>query len=272
MRQTDIETVSAIENRAYVFPWTPGIFRDCLRAGHQCWVLEAGSTLLGYGVLSAAAGEAHILNICIAPEYQGRGHGRRLLRRGLRDGFRDGSRCLGQGFSHGLGVWLAFAFGQLWWGLTQPFAGAVADRVGAGRVLFIASTTGEGDAPDAVSRFVRQSMKAPADLAGNGITVNNVAVPSITSSAYDAATGTLTVSGSGFTKLSGASNDIIASKFTVTGQAGATYTLTDTANVEITSGTGGGLRSFLITIPEGALLAAAAAQGCGRDGGGGRTG
>ncbi len=39
----------------------------------------------------------------------------------------------------GLGVGsisLAFAFGQLWWGLTQPFAGAMADRVGAGRVLF----------------------------------------------------------------------------------------------------------------------------------------
>jgi predicted MFS family arabinose efflux permease len=30
---------------------------------------------------------------------------------------------------------LAFAFGQLFWGLTQPFAGAVADRVGAGRVM-----------------------------------------------------------------------------------------------------------------------------------------
>jgi MFS family permease len=31
---------------------------------------------------------------------------------------------------------LAFAFGQLWWGLTQPFAGYVADKIGAGRVLF----------------------------------------------------------------------------------------------------------------------------------------
>lgn len=31
---------------------------------------------------------------------------------------------------------LAFAFGQLWWGLTQPFAGAVADRIGTGRVIF----------------------------------------------------------------------------------------------------------------------------------------
>ena len=40
--------------------------------------------------------------------------------------------------STGLGVGsisLAFAFGQLWWGLTQPFAGAVADRIGTGRVL-----------------------------------------------------------------------------------------------------------------------------------------
>lgn len=42
--------------------------------------------------------------------------------------------------STGLGIGsisLAFAFGQLWWGLTQPFAGAVADRIGTGRVLFI---------------------------------------------------------------------------------------------------------------------------------------
>lgn len=40
----------------------------------------------------------------------------------------------------GLGIGsisLAFAFGQLWWGLTQPFAGAIADRIGAGRVLFV---------------------------------------------------------------------------------------------------------------------------------------
>jgi MFS family permease len=30
-----------------------------------------------------------------------------------------------------------FAVGQLWWGLTQPFAGAVADKVGAGRVVLL---------------------------------------------------------------------------------------------------------------------------------------
>lgn len=45
--------------------------------------------------------------------------------------------------STGLGIGsisLAFAFGQLWWGLTQPFAGAWADRVGAGRVLLLGVT------------------------------------------------------------------------------------------------------------------------------------
>lgn len=48
---------------------------------------------------------------------------------------------LGNLNSHtGLGlasISLAFAFGQLWWGLTQPFAGMVADRIGAGRVLLM---------------------------------------------------------------------------------------------------------------------------------------
>ena len=81
MRQADIETVSAIESRAYEFPWTPGIFRDCLRAGHECWVLDCRAGIIGYGVLSCAAGEAHVLNVCVAREHQGHGHGRHILRR-----------------------------------------------------------------------------------------------------------------------------------------------------------------------------------------------
>ena len=76
-----------------------------------------------------------------------------------------------------------------------------------------------------------------ADTTGNGITVSDVAVPAITSATYDAATGTVVVTGTGFLHLSGATNDIVADKFTFTGEGGATYTLTDTANVDITSGT-----------------------------------
>ncbi len=80
MCQDDVDAVLDIELRAYPFPWTRGIFSDCLRAGYPAWILHRGGTIIGYGMLSIAADEAHVLNVCAAPEEQGRGHGRRLLR------------------------------------------------------------------------------------------------------------------------------------------------------------------------------------------------
>lgn len=69
-----------IEQRAYAFPWTEGIFKDCLRSGYSAWVVESAfKDVLAYTLLSLAAGEAHILNLCVAPEYQGQGLGRHLL-------------------------------------------------------------------------------------------------------------------------------------------------------------------------------------------------
>jgi ribosomal-protein-alanine N-acetyltransferase len=82
MRPEDLPAVLAIECRAYEFPWSEGIFRDCFKAGYALWVLAGPEPgVVGYGVLSVAAGEAHILNLCVAPEYQGEGHGRRILNR-----------------------------------------------------------------------------------------------------------------------------------------------------------------------------------------------
>ncbi len=80
MRVDDLESVLDIELRAYPFPWTRGIFHDCLRAGYPAWVLEQGQVVIGYGMLNVGADEAHVLNVCTAPEVQGHGHGRRLLR------------------------------------------------------------------------------------------------------------------------------------------------------------------------------------------------
>jgi hypothetical protein len=74
-------------------------------------------------------------------------------------------------------------------------------------------------------------------VATTAVTVSNVATPTISSASYDAATGVLVVTGSGLTHAAGAANDIVASKLTFTGQGGATYTLTNTANADIASGT-----------------------------------
>ncbi|MBY0499167.1 MAG: DUF4214 domain-containing protein, partial [Nitrosomonas sp.] len=82
-----------------------------------------------------------------------------------------------------------------------------------------------------------------ADTIGNGVTVSNVAAPEITSATYNTGTGILVVTGSGFLKTNGAGNDIDASKFTFTGEGGATYPLTDSVDVEITSGT-----TFTLTL------------------------
>ena len=81
MTEQDLSAVMAIESRAYPVPWTTGIMRDCLRVGYHCWVYEQDWELVGYAVMSAAmdVGEAHILNLCVRPESQGVGVGRRIL-------------------------------------------------------------------------------------------------------------------------------------------------------------------------------------------------
>ncbi|MEG9859843.1 ribosomal protein S18-alanine N-acetyltransferase [Stenotrophomonas sepilia] len=80
LRESDLNAVMAIELRGYPFPWTRGIFMDCLRAGYPGLAMERDGLLVGYGVLSIAADEAHVLNICIDPLAQSRGLGRQLLR------------------------------------------------------------------------------------------------------------------------------------------------------------------------------------------------
>jgi [ribosomal protein S18]-alanine N-acetyltransferase len=84
MREADLEQVARIEQASYRFAWTEGIFGDCLRVGYTCIVAEIDFLLVGYGVLSAGAGEAHLLNLCVAENYRCRGLGRRLLQELLR--------------------------------------------------------------------------------------------------------------------------------------------------------------------------------------------
>jgi [ribosomal protein S18]-alanine N-acetyltransferase len=85
MRDEDVADVVRIEQVNYRFPWTEGIFRDCLRVGYGCTVLELGYVIAGYAIFSAGAGEAHLLNICVRPEFRCRGLGRRLLEHLLRE-------------------------------------------------------------------------------------------------------------------------------------------------------------------------------------------
>jgi len=79
MRMPDLRDVMVLEKRNYEFPWTEGIFRDCIRAGYTMQVMRLDLALVGYGVMQLTSDEAHILNLCIDRDYNHRGYARHLL-------------------------------------------------------------------------------------------------------------------------------------------------------------------------------------------------
>lgn len=75
-----LDAVTAVEQRAYAFPWSRGNFIDSLAAGYPAQLLlNPQRQLLGYFVGMQGVDEMHLLNITVAPEFQGQGHARTLF-------------------------------------------------------------------------------------------------------------------------------------------------------------------------------------------------
>lgn len=79
MIQADLPCIHSIELASYDYPWSIGNFADSLLAGYSMWVLEAEGEVMGYYAMMAAVGEAHLLNLTIAPSWRRHGLGRDLL-------------------------------------------------------------------------------------------------------------------------------------------------------------------------------------------------
>jgi ribosomal-protein-alanine N-acetyltransferase len=80
MTPFDVAGVAAVERSSYPFPWSEGIFRDCLRVGYLCRVAECDGEIVAYGIVAMGAGEAHVLNLCVNEAMRGRGVGRQMLK------------------------------------------------------------------------------------------------------------------------------------------------------------------------------------------------
>jgi ribosomal-protein-alanine N-acetyltransferase len=74
-----LDEVLRVEQRAYALPWSRANFIDALHSGYQAQMLLAGFELLGYFVAMKGVDEVHLLNITVAPEFQGQGWSRILL-------------------------------------------------------------------------------------------------------------------------------------------------------------------------------------------------
>lgn len=75
----DLDEVMAIETEIYDYPWTRGIFQDCMRVGYRCHVLQQDDGIKAYSVLSIGVAEAHVLTLCVRPDSQRQGFGRMMM-------------------------------------------------------------------------------------------------------------------------------------------------------------------------------------------------
>jgi [ribosomal protein S18]-alanine N-acetyltransferase len=94
MTQADLIAVANLEQRSYQFPWSAGIFRDCLQVAYQCRVAIYREAVIGYTIMSTAIDEAHILNLCIDAAYRRQGAGRHMLEDLLESARGEGSKAV----------------------------------------------------------------------------------------------------------------------------------------------------------------------------------
>ena len=83
MTESDIDRVHEIEQTAHVAPWAWEVLRDCVLVGYHCRILELDQEdnpqIIGYTISRFSERVFHILNLCIAKEFQHQGYGRVLL-------------------------------------------------------------------------------------------------------------------------------------------------------------------------------------------------
>ncbi len=76
---SDVERLMPIENSCHSHPWAIKTFNSCIGGRYFGEYLEDKDDLLGFFVAEYILGEATLMDICVAPQFQGQGHGKQLL-------------------------------------------------------------------------------------------------------------------------------------------------------------------------------------------------
>ena len=149
MTPGDLAGVAAVERASYQFPWSEGIFRDCLRVGYLCRVADLDGEIVAYGVVAMGAGEAHILNLCVRAELRGRSIGRQmlllLLERSRQAGMEAVFLEVRPSNPHAIALYQSVGFAQV--GLRKGYYQAPDNGREDALVLKLDLTDGRGDPP-----------------------------------------------------------------------------------------------------------------------------
>ncbi len=73
MQESDLSWVLSLEQRSYDFPWSIKGFENSLEQGLNYLFYSSEGCKLGYCCILPVLDEAHILNVCVAAEHQGKG-------------------------------------------------------------------------------------------------------------------------------------------------------------------------------------------------------
>ena len=79
LNDADLADVMALERSAHSHPWRQSSFEDCLKGRQKCWLAFFREQLVGLVVVTHAGGDAELLNISVAPQFQRKGIGQCLL-------------------------------------------------------------------------------------------------------------------------------------------------------------------------------------------------
>jgi len=94
MVDADLDAVIAIEEKVYPYPWTRGIFYDCLRIGYLCRVLEKNGKIVAYSIMSVAVAESHLLTLVVAVDEQRKGYGKKMLNEMIQQAVSDNANTM----------------------------------------------------------------------------------------------------------------------------------------------------------------------------------
>ncbi|WP_041542954.1 ribosomal protein S18-alanine N-acetyltransferase [Oceanimonas sp. GK1] len=75
----DLDAMTALEHSAHVHPWSRGLLAEAFGERYFSGSLWHQGELLGYFIADRVLDESTLMNICVAPRWQGRGLGRQLL-------------------------------------------------------------------------------------------------------------------------------------------------------------------------------------------------
>ncbi|QJD87230.1 ribosomal protein S18-alanine N-acetyltransferase [Cohnella herbarum] len=94
MNLHDIDAIVDIEREAFTAPWSAEAFRNELTHNlfAKYMVMELDEDVIGYGGMWLIIDEAHVTNIAVRAEYQGKGYGKSLLREMMRTAYFLGAR------------------------------------------------------------------------------------------------------------------------------------------------------------------------------------